>query len=187
MKKTLFFLAVSILAAAWSSRTLSQELIVFIDDTAMSVKSHSEKGGYIYLTLQEGQIAIPKDRVREIRKLKSSRNDAPSQYIPPVPRNESGQESADKPAKDTGRDGFRKPMGRPPGIRKPASGEDEEEGEDEDDDSGDASGADEDDEGEEKESAAPAQQEPSQPRPGRPLVPEKFVKPVATSPVGRKH
>lgn len=186
MKKTLFFLIVSIVAAVWSSRTFSQELVVFIDDTAMSVKSHTEKGGYIYLTLQEGQIAIPKNRVREIRKLKSSRNDTPSQYTQPVPRNESGQESTDNPAKDTGRDGFRKPMGRPPGIRKPASGEDKEEGDDEDDGSGNASAADEDDEGEEKESAAPAQQEPSEPRPGRPLVPEKFVKPIASSPVGRK-
>ena len=184
MKRVLLFLAVSLLLASLSGAAFSQELVIFTNDTAMSVKSHSEKGGYIYLTLQEGQIAVPRERVKEIKRSNAPKGASSAQYTPAVSNPEPAREEDGGRANGASREGFRKPMGRPHGLRAPSSGDDEDEMDDEDDESGDPSADDDEDDEEEAPSASP--KEPVEPRPARPMVPEKFGKPVASNPAGRK-
>ena len=180
MKRVLFFLAVSIFLASWSGAACSQELVVFTNDTAMSIKSHSEKGGYIYLTLQEGQIAVPKERVKEIRKSNASRGTASEAQPSPRPRQEPAvQASVNTDAKG----GFRKPMGRPSGLRTPVA-------DDDDDDEDDEAEGDDDDDGDDAEEENPAprrMKDPSGMQPARPMAPDRSVKPVGNSPMIRKH
>ncbi len=65
MKKVFFF---SILIFLFALPALSQEVIVFANDRSMIVKSHREKDGFVYLMLSEGEIAVPKKQIKEIRK-----------------------------------------------------------------------------------------------------------------------
>jgi hypothetical protein len=68
MNKTLFFSISFFLLFLSAAPVCSQELVVFSNDTALTVRSHKEKDGFIYLTLPEGEFAVPKNRVKEIRK-----------------------------------------------------------------------------------------------------------------------
>lgn len=65
MKKIWFF---PVLIFLFALTTISQEVVVFSDDRSMTVKSHREKDGFVYLQLQEGEIAVPKKQIKEVRK-----------------------------------------------------------------------------------------------------------------------
>ena len=175
MKKILVFLALSFLFAAWSGAALSQELVVFTNDTAMSVKSHSEKNGYIFLYLQEGQIAVPRERVKEIIKSKASRSggsegSAPSQASPGP--------AVQEPVK-TG-------DGRPPGLRAPDSEDDDDEDYEDDDEDDDDSDDDEDDE-EDNKDAITRGKGLLQPRNVRPSAPQRSARPTQNPLTGGRH
>ncbi|MCX7830989.1 MAG: hypothetical protein N2445_08035, partial [Acidobacteria bacterium] len=65
MKKSLFFL---LFLLPFFVPSLGQEVVVFVDDRSMTVTSHKERDGFVYLQLPEGEIAVPKKQIKEIRK-----------------------------------------------------------------------------------------------------------------------
>lgn len=65
IKKLLFFF---LLFSIFTFSSFCQEVVVFKDDRSMTVKSHSEKDGFVFLKLPEGEIAVPKKQIKEIRK-----------------------------------------------------------------------------------------------------------------------
>ncbi|MFB3851259.1 MAG: hypothetical protein ACE14Q_04970 [Acidobacteriota bacterium] len=69
MNRVLFF---SFLFLLFALPSFCQEVVVFADDRSLTVKSHREKEGFVYLQLPEGEIAVPKKQIKEIRQEKAS-------------------------------------------------------------------------------------------------------------------
>ena len=68
MKKNLF-LSILFFVMVFSFVPLySQEIVIFQDDRALVVSGHSEKNGFVYLRISEGEFAVPKSRIKEIKK-----------------------------------------------------------------------------------------------------------------------
>jgi len=65
MNRVLFL---SFLFLLFALPSFCQEVVVFADDRSLTVKSHREKEGFVYLQLPEGEIAVPKKQIKEIRK-----------------------------------------------------------------------------------------------------------------------
>lgn len=153
MKRILFFYVVFLFFSFLVLPALSQEIIIFSDDRSLAVRGHSEKNGFIYLKMSEGEFAVPKSRVKEIRKenvnLTSSSVVAPQQsFVPEKPPKE------ENPARSNFNNGATKPN-LDDGSLKNDDDEDDEEGLDDEDDDDD-----DDDEGEK------IKREPRMQRPG---------------------
>jgi hypothetical protein len=139
MKKILAFTVFFFLMLLWFFPAYSQELVVFKNDTALLVRKHVEKGGFIYLSLSEGEMAVPKDRVKEIKKTDGS-------VAMPLPEGSEKPEASGKAAAPRGsadranKKGFRSPLGlKEPKPRLPNAGgkPDSSGGDESDDDSAD--------------------------------------------------
>lgn len=181
MKKALWLSFVAVLLSLWAAGSAAQELVVFTNDTAMVVRSHSEKGGYVFLILAEGQIAVPKSRVKEITKFEQlNQGQRGGETAPGLKlRPDVGKTRVE--VKDGRRDGFRSPMGKPPGIPRPAQaaqdkGQDEEEADENDDEAEDEG---DNDSGDDEVEAPP---EP-EPQPAVPERPPQVVRPSPATPV----
>jgi len=137
-----------------------QEVVIFVDDRSMVVKSHSEKEGFIYLKIEGGEIAFPKKQVKEIRKEEGSKlasadvGDQPSF---------SGEKPSQPKTIETNRKAMLQGLQRKsPFQKKPPSSEeveDDDDDEDEDDEDYDNDSEDENDESEE------LTEKPIQPKP----------------------
>lgn len=181
MRRALVFLLTICLFALWGAGSAAQELVVFTNDTAMVIKGHSEKGGYVFLTLAEGQIAVPKARVKEITKFellnRGQRGDEPAPGLKVRP--DMGKVHVE--VKDGRRDGLRSPMGKRPGLARPAAaGQDKGEDAEEDDADNDAGSDEGDDEAGDDDVEAPPEPEP---QPAAPERPPQVAKPAVSTPV----
>jgi len=182
MRKALFFfflIAVSFLAVSAAG---AQELVVFNNDTAMTAKGHSEKDGWVFIKLNEGEFAVPKAQIKKITKLDGSAISSPKAESS-APKISLGQDSAGEqkrellPRRETAvRDGMRAPMSRMQNLHKgPKQSEDNAgSSEGEDDDEGGDEGADDDEDG---------PPEPPQPPAPVPQMPMQVNRPGTPSPV----
>ena len=114
MKKNLFFFITLFSLTFGFPPFYSQEIVIFQDDRALVVKSHSEKDGFVYLKVNEGEFAVPKRQVKEIRKTDTNLAEVS------IPQNAPGftrENPSDE--KQTAKTGVRVPMKRPQGMSHP--------------------------------------------------------------------
>ena len=183
MRKALFFFFLILVSFLTVSAAVAQELVVFTNDTAMTVKGHSEKDGWIFIKLNEGEFAVPKARIKMITKLDgsaiSSQNGGSSAPKLSLVQDQGREQKQDLlPRREAAiRDGMRAPMSRLQNLRKgPASKQSEDDAgssEVEGDDEGDDEGTDDDE-------ASPETPQPPVPVPQMPM---QVNRPGSPSPV----
>jgi hypothetical protein len=173
MKKIVFLLIASLIGII---PVFCQEVIIFVDDRSMVVKSHSEKEGFIYLKIEGGEIAFPKKQVKEIRKEDGSKLTTTNTGGQP---SFSGEKVVQPKTIETNRQKMLQGLQRKsPLQKKPPAREKVEKDEDEEDDESDLENDDDDSDDEDDESEE-VNEKPIQPKP---ITPQRFPKKMSDQP-----